>query len=98
MKRNAVESATASYQHYSPGVKLTPQQRDLIVLNRSLSDGCEPVLALSIVGQGETAQGIKNSQGKEAALDYLNQLYWDQQHRLEQEQARRQSREPEWER
>ena len=86
------------YQHYSPGVKLSPQQRDRIVLNLAISDGCEPVLALSVVGQGETAQGIKTSQGKEAAIDYLNQLYWDQQHRLEQEQERRQSHEPEWER
>ena len=86
------------YQHYSPGVKLTPQQRDLIVLNRSLSDGCEPVLALSIIGQGETAQTIKNSQGEEAAIDYLKQLYWDRQRRLEQEQERRQSRDLEWER
>ena len=86
------------YEHYSPGVKLPPQQRDLIVLNRASSDGCDPVLALSIIGQGETAQGIKNSQGKAAAIDYLNQLYSDQQRRFEQEQTRRQSRELEWER
>jgi len=33
------------YRHYSPGVKLNPQQRDRIVLNRALSDGCDPVLA-----------------------------------------------------
>ena len=45
------------YQHYSPGVKLTPQQRDLIVLNRSLSDGCEPVLPLAVVAQGEDDTG-----------------------------------------
>ena len=86
------------YQHYSPGVKLSPQQRDLMVLRRALADGCEPSLAVSIVGQGETAQGIKNSHGKEAAIDYLNQIYSDEWNRLEQEQARRHSHEQEWER
>ena len=86
------------YQHYSPGVKLSPQQRDRIVLGRALADGCQPSLAVSIVGQGETAQDIKNSQGKEQAIDYLNQLYAAERQRLEQEQTRRQSCEQEWER
>ena len=86
------------YQHYSPGVKLSPQQRDLMVLRRALADGCEPSLAVSIVGQGETAQDIKNSHGKEAAIDYLNQIYSDEWNRLEQAQARQHSHEQEWER
>ena len=86
------------YQHYSPDIELNPQQRDWIVLNRALSDGHEPVLALSIVGQGEAAQGIKNRQGKEAAIDYLSQLYSEQRRHQEHEQERRQRHEQEWER
>lgn len=86
------------YEHYSSGFKVTPQQKDLIVLRRALSDGCEPVTALNIVGQGETAQGIKNDQGQEAAIDYLNQLYATERRRLELEQEQRQSRDLEWER
>ena len=86
------------YEYYSSEFKDTPQQKDLIVLRLALSDGYEPDIALSIVAQGETAQDIKNSQGKEAAIDYLNQLYSDEHHRLEPEQSHRQSREQEWER
>ena len=86
------------YEHYSCGFKVTPEQRDLIVLRQALSDGYDPDIALSIVAQGETAQDIKNSHGKAAAINYLDQLYSDEHRRLEQEQAQEHNREQEWER
>ena len=78
------------YQHYSPQISVSPEDRDRDVLSRALADNVDPEDAAAIISwSSEQAEFIKRTQGKDAAANYAWEATQDELQLAEQRQQSR---------